>query len=53
MSEENVELVRSSLDAYNAGPDAYLEFMAEDIEVCPDASVFPTSPHAVSRGQGY
>src|SRR4051794_27395243 len=41
MSQENVELVRSSLDAYNAGPEAYLEFMAEDIEVRPDASVFP------------
>ena len=41
MSEENVELVRSALDAYNAGPDAFLECMAEDIEVRPDASVFP------------
>ena len=41
MSQENVELVRSALEAYNAGPEAYLAFMAEDIEVRPDASVFP------------
>ena len=41
MSQENVELVRSAVEAYNAGPEAYLAFMAEDIEVRPDASVFP------------
>jgi ketosteroid isomerase-like protein len=41
MSQENVELVRSAVDAYNAGPEAFLAFMAEDIEVRPDASVFP------------
>src|SRR6478672_6908081 len=41
MSRENVELVRSAVEAYNAGPEAYLAFMAEDIEVRPDASVFP------------
>ena len=29
------------VEAYNAGPEAYLAFMAEDIEVRPDASVFP------------
>ena len=40
MSQENVELARSALEAYNADPDAFLEFMAEDIEVRPDASVF-------------
>jgi len=40
MSKENVELIRSALEAYNAGPDAYLEFMAVDIEIRPDASVF-------------
>jgi hypothetical protein len=40
MSQENVELIRSALEAYNAGPDAFLEFMAEDIEIRPDASVF-------------
>jgi ketosteroid isomerase-like protein len=41
MSQENVELVRSAIEAYNAGPAAHLAFMAEDIEVRPDASVFP------------
>jgi ketosteroid isomerase-like protein len=41
MSQENVELVRSAIEAYNAGAEAYLAFMAEDIEVRPDASVFP------------
>ena len=41
MSRENVELVRSAVEAYNADPEAYLAFMAEDIEVRPDASVFP------------
>jgi ketosteroid isomerase-like protein len=41
MSQENVELVRSAIEAYNAGPEAHLAFMAEDIEIRPDASVFP------------
>jgi ketosteroid isomerase-like protein len=41
MSQENVELVRSAVEAYNAGPEAHLAFMAEDIEVRPDTSVFP------------
>ena len=41
MSQENVKIIRASVEAYNAGPDAYLAFMAEDIEVHPDASVFP------------
>ncbi len=41
MSQEDVELVRSSIEAYNTGVDAYLEFMAEDVEVRPDTSVFP------------
>jgi ketosteroid isomerase-like protein len=41
MSQENVELVRRAVEAYNAGPEAHLAFMAEDIEVRPDASVFP------------
>jgi hypothetical protein len=35
MSRENVELVRSAVEAYNAGPEAYLAFMAEDIKVRP------------------
>jgi|SRR5215211_998954 len=41
MSQENVELVRLAIEAYNAGPEAHLAFMAENIEVRPDASVFP------------
>jgi ketosteroid isomerase-like protein len=42
MSEENVELVRSSIEAYIAGDgDAYFDFFAEDVEVCPDVSRFP------------
>jgi ketosteroid isomerase-like protein len=41
-SRENVELVRSSIEAYSAGDrDAYLAFFAEDVEVCPDVSRFP------------
>ena len=39
MSQENVELVRSGIEAY--GTDAYLAFMAEDVEVHPDSSRFP------------
>src|SRR6266487_5366504 len=42
MSQENVELVRSSIEALRRhGADAYLEFMAEDVEVHPDSSRFP------------
>ncbi len=42
MSQENVELVRSALEAYIAGErDVSADFYAEDIEVCPDASRFP------------
>src|SRR6266536_4871083 len=42
MSEANVELVRSSVEALRRhGADAYLEFMAEDVEVHPDSSRFP------------
>jgi ketosteroid isomerase-like protein len=41
MSQENVELVRSATEAYNTGADAYLEFMADDVEVYPDVSRFP------------
>jgi ketosteroid isomerase-like protein len=40
--QENEELVRSSIQAYNAGDrDGYVDFFAEDVEVCPDASRFP------------
>jgi ketosteroid isomerase-like protein len=42
MSQESVELVRSSIEAYIAGDrDAYLDFFAEDVEGCPDVSRFP------------
>ncbi len=42
MSQENVEFVRSSIEALRRlGADAYLEFMAEDVEVHPDSSRFP------------
>ena len=48
MSQENVEMVRSSSEAYVAGDiDGYLEFVAEDVEVRPDASV----PDAKPRGR--
>ncbi len=42
MSEENVRLVRASIEAYGAGDhDGYLSFFAEDVEVCPDPARFP------------
>jgi ketosteroid isomerase-like protein len=42
MSQENVDLVRSSIEAYIAGDrDAYLDFFTEDVEGCPDVSRFP------------
>ena len=42
MSQENVEMVRSATEAYIAGDrEAYLDFMAEDIEIRPDVSRFP------------
>jgi ketosteroid isomerase-like protein len=42
MSQENVEVVRRSIETYITGDrDAYLEFVAEDVEVRPDASRFP------------
>jgi ketosteroid isomerase-like protein len=40
MSAENVEVVGAFNEAYNAGDDAYLDFLAEDVEVHPDASRF-------------
>ena len=41
MSEENVEIVRAAYRAYIAGDrEAYLDFFAEDVEACPDASRF-------------
>jgi ketosteroid isomerase-like protein len=41
MSEENVAVVRAYTEAYNAGGDAFLDFVAEDVEIVPDASRFP------------
>ena len=42
MSQENEELVRASVEAYNAGNrEAFLELFAEDVEIRPDASRFP------------
>jgi ketosteroid isomerase-like protein len=42
MSRENVELVRAAGEAYIAGDlDAYVDFMAEDVEIRPDVSRFP------------
>jgi ketosteroid isomerase-like protein len=42
MSQENVEVVRPAIEAYATGDrDAYLAFMAEDIEIRPDVSRFP------------
>jgi ketosteroid isomerase-like protein len=46
MSEENVELVRRSIEAYVAGDvDAYIrKFFAEDVEVFPDVSLPEAKP---------
>jgi ketosteroid isomerase-like protein len=42
MSQTNVELARSSIEAYIAGDrDAYINFFADDVEGCPDVSRFP------------
>ena len=42
MSQENMELVLASNDAYNAGDiDGMLKFYSVDIEAVPDSSVFP------------
>jgi ketosteroid isomerase-like protein len=45
MSQENVELVRSATEAYIAvDRDAYVDFMAEDVEICPDAGIPEAKP---------
>jgi ketosteroid isomerase-like protein len=42
MSQKNVELIRSAIEALRAaGADAFLEFTTEDVEVYPDVSRFP------------
>ena len=45
MSQENVDLVRQSIEAYAAGDvDAYVEFFADDVEVFPDVSLPEAKP---------
>src|SRR3954469_18549442 len=52
MSQENVELVRSSIEAYIAGDrDAYLDFFTEDVEGRPDVSRFPEAEPFRGREQ--
>jgi ketosteroid isomerase-like protein len=52
MSQENVEVVRRFIDAYNAGElDAAVDFCAADVTVFPDASVFPESSSLVGRDE--
>ena len=45
MSQESVEVVRAYVEAYNAGGETFADFlgdfMAEDIEIVPDASRCP------------
>ena len=42
MSEENVEIVRRTIEAYTVGDrEAYFNFMAEDVEIRPDVSRWP------------
>ena len=50
MSQENVELVRSLLEGFLAGErDRYFASMAEDVAICPDASVFPDATPFTGR----
>jgi ketosteroid isomerase-like protein len=50
MSQENVEMVRRAIEAIVRGDiDAYLGFIAEDAEICPDASVFPEAKPFIGR----
>ena|SRR6266550_516700 len=45
MSQENVEMVRASTDAYIAGDiDAMMEFYALSVEAFPDASFLESEP---------
>jgi ketosteroid isomerase-like protein len=42
MSQENVEIVRRTVEAYIVGDrEAYYDFMADDIEIRPDVSRWP------------
>ena len=50
MSQENVEIVRRAWEAYYSGDfDALLDLVAEDVEVHPDASVFPEATPFIGR----
>ena len=45
MSQENVELVRSAIEAYIAGDrETLVDFTAEDVEICPDVGVPEAKP---------
>jgi len=45
MSQENIEMVKAYAEAYNAGDEAFADYLAdylaEDVEIVPDASRFP------------
>jgi ketosteroid isomerase-like protein len=44
VSQENVELTRRGVEAFNAGDlDRWIEFFAPDVEAFPDVSVWPES----------
>jgi ketosteroid isomerase-like protein len=51
MSRENVEVVRSAIETRNAGGDAYLDFIAEDVDIHPDVSRFPEAEPFRGREQ--
>ena len=45
MSQENVKLVRSAIEAYIAGDrETLVDFTAEDVEICPDVGVPEAKP---------
>src|SRR6478752_6384504 len=51
MSQENVEIVQASSDAYNAGDlDAFMECYAPDVEAYPDAG-FPEARPLIGRDE--
>jgi ketosteroid isomerase-like protein len=41
MSQENVAMVKAFVEAHNTGGDGFLDFLAADVEIRPDASRFP------------
>jgi ketosteroid isomerase-like protein len=42
VSQENVELIVAGVAAFNTGDvEAFIDFMAPDVETLPDSSVFP------------